>query len=128
VHLFVLGDGLAPETKSMKLYEVERHEARGRRGRQIASVLLPGASHLLTGRVWLGFGVLTLWLLAWIGGFPQGLAPLERSLGIGVHLAGLRPGSIPDVYGLDTVFLLALPLGTVAWLVGNVGLRRRREA
>jgi tetratricopeptide (TPR) repeat protein len=128
VHLFVLGDGLAPETKSMKLYEVERHEARGRRGRRIASAIFPGASHLLTGRAWMGFGLLTLWLLAWIGGFPQGLGPLERALGIGVHVAGLRPGSIPDVYGLDAILLLALPLGTVAWLAGNVGLRRLREA
>jgi len=128
VHLFVLGDGLAPETKSMKLYEVERHEARGRRGRRLASAILPGTSLLLTGRAWMGFGLLTLWLLAWIGGFPQGLAPLERSLGLSVHLAGLRPGSIPDAYGLDAVFLLALPLGAIAWVAGNVGFRRRREA
>jgi tetratricopeptide (TPR) repeat protein len=127
VHLFVLGDGLAPETKSMKLYQVERHEAKSRRGRRIASVILPGASYLLTGRAWLGCGLLMLWLLAWIGGFPQGLAPLERVLGIGLHLAGLRPASLPDVYGLDAVFLLALPLGLSVWLAGNVGFSRLRR-
>ena len=124
----MLGDGLAPETKSMKLYEVERHDAWGRRGRRIASMILPGASHLLTGRAWIGCGLLMLWLLVWIGGFPQGLAPLERMLGIGVHLAGLRPGSIPDVYGVDAVFLLALPLGAVVWLAGNAGSSRLRRA
>ncbi len=128
VHLFVLGDGLAPETKSMKLYEVERHDAYGRRGRRIASAILPGASHLLTGRAWIGCGLLMLWLFAWIGGFPQGLGPLERLLGVGVHLAGLRPGSIPDIYGTDAVFLLALPLGIVVWLAGNAGFSRLRRA
>jgi hypothetical protein len=67
-------------------------------------------------------------LVAWIGGFPRGLAPLERTLGFGVHLAGLRPGSIPDVYGTDAVFLLALPLGIVVWLAGNAGSSRLRRA
>ena len=128
VHLFVLGDGLAPETKSMKLYEVERHEARGRRTRRLASWVLPGASHLLAGRAWVGCGLAMLWLLAWIAGFPQGLAPLERLLGVGLHLAGLRPGSVPAVYGLDAVVLVALPLGIAVWLVGNVGHRRLRGA
>jgi len=127
VHLFVLGDGLAPETKSMKLYQVERYDTRSRRVRRIASAVLPGASHLLAGRAWFGCALLMLWLLAWIGGFPQGLAPLERVLGIGVHLAGLRPASIPDVWGLDAVLLLALPLGICVWLAGNVGFSRMRR-
>ena len=127
VHLFVLGDGLAPETKSMKMFQVERYETRSRRARRIASAVLPGASHLLTGRAWLGCGLLMLWLLAWIGGFPQGLAPLERVVGMSVHLAGLRPGPIPDVYGLDAVLLLAVPLGIVVWIAGNAGLSRMRR-
>lgn len=126
VHLFVLGDGLAPETKSMKLYEVGRHEARGRRGRRIASALLPGASHLLNGSAWIGCGLLMLWILAWAGGFPQGLAPVERALGIGVHLAQLRPGPVPNVYDMDALTLLAVPLGSIAWLLGNVGFRPSR--
>ena len=57
VHLFVLGDGLSPETKSMKLYEVERHDTWARRTRRAASVLLPGASHVLMGRAWVGCGL-----------------------------------------------------------------------
>jgi tetratricopeptide (TPR) repeat protein len=127
VHLFVLGDGLAPETKSMKLYQVERHESNLRRGRRFASLVLPGASHLMAGRAWFGCALLTLWLLAWIGGFPQGLTPVERVFGIGVHLAGLRPAPLPNVYGLDAVLLLALPLGIVVWLAGNVGFSRQRR-
>jgi tetratricopeptide (TPR) repeat protein len=127
VHLFVLGEGLAPETKSMKLYEVERHEARGRKGRRISAALLPGAAHLMLGRAWLGCGLLMLWLLAWIGGYPQGVARIERILGFSVHLAGLRPQAIPDVYGLDAVLLLAIPLGIGVWLAGNVAFSRTRR-
>ena len=127
VHLFVLCDGLAPETKSMKLYQVERYATRSRRGRRIASALLPGASHLLSGRAWLGCGLLMLWLFAWIGGCPQGLAPIERLLGTDVLLAGLRPASVPNVYGLDAVLLIAVPLGIAVWLAGNVALSRMRR-
>ena len=128
VHLFVLGEGLAPETKSMKLYEVERHEAWGRRARRITSALLPGASHLLTGRAWIGCGLLMLWSLAWLGGCPRGLAALERVLGIGVHLAELRPGTVPNVYGIDALCLLAIPLAIVVWLLGNARFSRLRKA
>jgi tetratricopeptide (TPR) repeat protein len=128
VHLFVLGDGLAPETKTMKLYQVERYETKGRRLGRVASLVLPGASHLLAGRAWFGSGLVMLWLLAWFGGFPRGLAPLERALGIGVHLASLRPASLPVVYGVDAVVLLALPLGIAVWLAGNVAFSRLRRA
>lgn len=128
LHLFVLGDGLAPETKSMKLYEVGRHESRVRRGRRIASAILPGASQILAGRSFIGFGLLMLWLLAWTGGYPEGLAPLERVLGLGVHWAGLRPTSFPDVYRMDAVAVFAVPLGALVWLAGNVGFRRVRGA
>jgi tetratricopeptide (TPR) repeat protein len=127
-HLFVLGDGLAPETKSMKLYEVERHAARGRRGRRLASAILPGASHVLSGRAWVGCGLLTLWLFAWIGGFPRAMAPAERFFGLGVHLAELRLGSIPDVYSVDAVFVLALPLAVAVWFAGNAGSAKMRGA
>jgi tetratricopeptide (TPR) repeat protein len=124
VHLFVLRDGLAPETKSMKLYEVQRHEAQGRWGRRLSGLILPGAAQLLSGRSFLGFGVLMLWLLAWIAAYPEILSPVEDLLGLGVHWAGLRPAILPDVYRLDAVVLLAVPMACVAWIAGNVGFRR----
>jgi tetratricopeptide (TPR) repeat protein len=127
VHLFVLGDGLAPETKSMKLYEVERHDAWGRRVRRVASALLPGASQLLSGRAWVGFGLVVLWLLTWLGGFPRVLAGLESALGIGVHLAELRPGTVPNVFGVDALCVFAVPLGIVVWLLANTGFSRFRR-
>jgi len=128
VHLFVLGDGLAPETKSMKLYEVERHEKRSRRGRRLAALIVPGASHVLSGRAWVGSGLIVLWLIALLAGYPEILAPVERAFGVGLHLSELRAGAAPAVYGLDAVFLLAVPLGVVVWLAGNLGARRLRGA
>lgn len=128
MHLFVLGDGLAPETKSMKLYEVDRYEAWGRKVRRACSVVLPGSAQLLEGRAWVGWGLVVLWLLAWIAGFPEILAPVERGLGADFHLAGLRPGPLPDVYGLDAAVLVAIPLGLIVWIAGNFGARRARGA
>ena len=128
VHLFVLGDGLAPETKSTKLYEVERHEAWARRGRRLAAIFVPGASQLLSGRAWAGCTLVTLWLIAWIGGFPQVLDPFERLFGTGFQAASLRPGPLPNVFGFDATLILAVPLALIVWLAGNVGLRRARGA
>jgi hypothetical protein len=82
----------------------------------------------LTGRAWIGFALVLLWLLAWIGGVPSCLAPIERALGVSIQIAGLRTGPLPDVFRLDAALLLALPLGLFAWLAGNVVLRRPRRA
>jgi tetratricopeptide (TPR) repeat protein len=124
VHLFVLGDGLAPETKTMKLYEVERYEAWGRRARRLASLVVPGASHVLSGRAWLGTALVAAWLAVWVGGFPITMTPIERLLGFDVHLAGLRAGALPAVHDLNAAALIAVPLAVVVWLAGNVGVRR----
>ena len=94
----------------------------------MGQTILPGASQILAGRSFIGFGLLMLWLLAWTGGYPEGLAPLERVLGLGVHWAGLRPTSFPDVYRMDAVAVFAVPLGALVWLAGNVGFRRVRGA
>ena len=128
LHLFVLGDGLAPETKSMKLYEVGRHEARVRRWRRVVSMIVPGTTQILAGSGWLGFALLLMWVAAWVGGYPAALTPFERLLGMDVHWAGLRPTAIPDVYRLDALAVVAVPLGALAWLAGNVGFRRNRGA
>jgi tetratricopeptide (TPR) repeat protein len=128
VHLFVLGDGLAPETKSMKLYEIERHERWNRRGRRAASVVLPGARQLMAGHAWAGGGLVILWLMVWVGGFPSVLGVLERGLGLGIHLAELRPETVPGVFAVDAALLFAVPLGVLVWLAGNVTIRRARGA
>jgi hypothetical protein len=128
VHLFVIGDGLAPETKSMKLYEVERHDAWTRRSRRLASLILPGSGHLLAGRTWVGGGLLVLWLLALLGSAPGAFSGIEGLMGLGVHLGELRPSAVPPVYGVDAIALLAVPLGLAAWCAANAGVSRLRRA
>jgi tetratricopeptide (TPR) repeat protein len=128
LHLFVLGDGLAPETKRLKLYEVERHASWARRLRHAASLVLPGAAELLSGRAWIGITLVTAWILAWTSGFPAWLEPVESAAGTTLRIAALRAGPLPDVYGLDAATMLALPLAAAAWLAANVALRRSSES
>jgi tetratricopeptide (TPR) repeat protein len=127
-HLFVLRDGLAPETKSMKLYEIERHESRTRIARGTASVVVPGAAHLLTGRPWSGALLVLLWMLAWTIGAPSLIDEALRFAGAGSGLSGLRAGSVPSLGGAEAAAFLAVPLGIAVWLAANAGARRLRGA
>ena len=128
VHLFVLGDGLAPETKTRKLYEVDRFARRGRRVRRAASLLLPGAGHLLRGRTVRGLVFSGVWLAALVAWKPALLAPLERLSGADLRLDLLRFGSVPAAYGLDPSGFVALALAIGVWIAANVGGLRGREA
>lgn len=128
VHLFVLGDGLSPETKRKKLYEVERHETRARRARRVLSLVLPGASQLLSGRVLAGAALLAVWATAWVVGLPEILGPLQRVLDAAIPLAGLRPGPVPAVHVLEAATVLAAPVAVVTWLAANLGALRTRGA
>ena len=127
-HLFVLRDGLAPETKSMKLYEIERHESRTRIARGTASIVVPGAAHLLTGRAWSGALLILCWMLAWTLGAPAVVDAGLRVLGAGPGLAGLHAGAVPSLPGIEAIALLAVPLGLAVWLAANAGVRRLRGA
>jgi len=128
VHLFVLGDGLAPETKSMKLYEIERHETRSRRLRSAASAVLPGAGHLLAGRPWIGTTLVFAWMLAWFVGAPAVLAPLVRAAGMDPAIGALQAGPVPALSGFSAAAILATPLGVAVWLAAHAGARRLRGA
>jgi tetratricopeptide (TPR) repeat protein len=128
VHLFVLGDGLAPETKTRKLYEVERFDRRNRILRTSASLLLPGSAHLLRGRAGRGSLLVLLWLAALMLCLPGGLLPLQQVLGVNLRLDFLRPGMGPGKYGLDPWMVFAPPLAAATWLVANLGRSRSREA
>ena len=127
-HLFVLRDGLAPETKSMKLYEIERHESRTRIARGTASIVVPGAAHVLTGRPWSGALLVLLWMVAWTVGAPAVIDPILRVVGAGAGLSGLRSGSVPAPGGVEAAVILAVPLGIAVWLAANAGVRRLRGA
>jgi hypothetical protein len=129
LHLYVLGDGLAAETKTRKLYEVERYERLSRKSRLLTSIVLPGSAQLLKGRALGGTVLLLVWLAAWIAWQPVILAPLERLSGLELRLDLLRQGSVPVHFALHPFSLLALCSLPVIWLAGNLAsLRRRRTA
>ena len=128
VHLFVLGDGLAPQTKMRKMYEVERHDRRTRRMRRFSSLLLPGSAQLLRGRTLAGVVLLVVWLAALIAWQPLVLVPLERLAGTQLRLDLLRSGSVPGVYALDPSGVVALAAAALAWLLANVSSLRVRES
>lgn len=128
LHLFVLGDGLAPETKTRKIYEVEQHERRSRNGRRLLSAVLPGSAQLLRGRA--GWGVFLL--VAWFGGLiawqPGVLRPVDRLAGLDLRLDLLGPESIPAIYDPNPFTLVAFPALLAVWLAGNLWRWKGREA
>ena len=128
LHLFVIGDGLAPETKTRKLYEVERYEGSIQRGRKISSLIFPGASHLLRGIAGRGCLLIFLWVLALLAWKPALLSPLERFAGLDFHLSALRGGAVPAAYSMEPSAVLAAIAAVVVWLAGNAWIWRRREA
>jgi len=127
MHLFVLGDGLAPETKNRKLFEVERHERRTRLGRKIAGVLVPGAAQVLRGRVGRGLLLATIWFAALVASRPALFAPVERALGLDLRLDLLRAGDVPVGFAIDPLSLVGLAVAAVVWLTANASILRRRE-
>jgi tetratricopeptide (TPR) repeat protein len=128
LHLFVRGDGLAPEAKNYKLYQVERFEQRTKRRRRLVSLLLPGAGQLLRGKPTRGVVFLILWMAAWIAFNPAILLPLERLAGLDLRLDLLRPGRVPAAFVVDATAILALALAIAVWFAGNAWRLRRREA
>lgn len=127
LHLYVLGDGLAPETKTRKLYEVERHERISRRTLRLLSCALPGAAQLLRGRTAWGVLLLLGWLTALVAWQPVILQPLERVAGLNLRLETLEPGAVPAIYSPDPFGLLALLALAPIWVAGNAWRRKRRE-
>jgi tetratricopeptide (TPR) repeat protein len=127
LHLFVLGDGLAPETKTRKLYQVERHERFSRGGRRLVSLVLPGAAQLLRGRAARGSLLVLLWLGALLAWQPVGLLPLEQFVGLDLPLYLLATGSVPMAYDLQPLGIFAVMSMVLIWFAGNVWRWRRRE-
>ncbi len=127
LHLFVLGDGLAAETKTRKLYEVERHGRRWRLARRLTSLLVPGASHLLGGRAFAGLLLSLAWIASLLAWEPAVVRPLVGLSGINLDLDLLRTGVIPARYALDAVSVAGLVTATVVWIVANARRFRVQE-
>jgi tetratricopeptide (TPR) repeat protein len=127
LHLYVLGDGLAPETKTRKMYEVERYERLSRAASRLSSTILPGTAHLLRGRAGWGTLLLLTWLTALIAWQPVILLPLEKITGADLRLDLLGAGSVPAMYGLEASAWIAMLVLPLIWLAGNAWRRSRKE-
>ena len=125
VHLYVLGDGLAPETKTKKLYEVERHERWVGFARRFSSLLLPGSAQLNRGRTIFGTLLLLGWIAGWVGAMPHLLRPLDRWAAVHLKLDLLDSSVIPAVWSVSALGVLSTLLVTTVWLVGNGWVLRR---
>jgi len=126
LHLFVLRDGLAPETKSKKLYQVERHERGSRRFRLLAAVLLPGAPQLMRGKPGLGLLLLVLWFAAVVSAAPE-LLTLGNAAGVQLSADLLLPGDVPARFGPSPLRFAAILMLPLIWMVGNFRLWWGRE-
>jgi len=126
-HLYVLGDGLAPETKHRKLYDVERHEWRVRAARRLASALLPGSAQLLRGRAVTGLVLLLAWVAAVAAFEPAVLGPFEHVSGLDLRLGLAGPGTVPALYRVNALTVLGGAAALAVWLAANGLPRRRRE-
>ena len=127
LHLFVLGDGLAPGTKSRKLYEVERHTRLLGRVRLLASLVLPGTAQLVRGKPLRGLLILALWFAALVAWQPGLLVGLERILGAEAPLWLLESRNVPTAFDGRAFGLLALLCLPFIWLAGNIWPSRRHE-
>ena len=119
---------MAPETKTRKMYEVERHENRSRNGRRVFSAFMPGAGQLLRGRTSWGILLLIAWFAALVAWRPALLAPLDRLAGLNLGLDLLGIENVPAVYTPDPLSLIALLAALIIWILGNAWQWKRREA
>jgi tetratricopeptide (TPR) repeat protein len=127
LHLYVLRDGLAPETKPKKLYDVQRHERRTRRTRRLLSLLFPGSGHVLRGKTGTGLLLLGLWFALLLAAVPEFLTP-ETSADLSLSADVLLPADVPPRFDPHPGRYLAVLLLPAIWLVGNWRLWREREA
>ncbi|HNQ78418.1 MAG TPA: tetratricopeptide repeat protein [Acidobacteriota bacterium] len=101
VHLYIKQDGVSPQARMQKNYEVEVFAKRGKVIRTVLSLLAPGAGHLWDGHVFSGFAILFLWL-AFLSGFISRIFAYPMPY----NLAAGSSGSAFDILG--TLFLVLL--------------------
>jgi tetratricopeptide (TPR) repeat protein len=127
LHLFVLGDGLAPDAKRLKLYEVERHERRTRRARKWISTLLPGAAHVLGGKPMWGALLLGGWFVALVTWQPELVYRIQRLVGSEVRADLLSAGPVPAMFDFHPFVLVAVQALMILWYLGTAWRWRSRE-
>jgi len=125
LHLYVLRDGLASETKAKKLYEIRRIDRRTRLARRLLSLLLPGAAHVLRDRPARGLALLLGWFALLISAFPEWIG-----FGSGLHLSPdlLLSAEVPTRFDPHPGRYVALSGLCLLWLLANWRVWRAREA
>ncbi|MBI3451036.1 MAG: tetratricopeptide repeat protein [Acidobacteria bacterium] len=63
IHLFVKREAIAAPVRARKLAQVERFARNWKRRVRLATILLPGAGHLIAGRTVAGAGLMLAWLV-----------------------------------------------------------------
>ncbi len=104
VHLYIKQDGVSPEARLKKNYEVERFNRQQSISRAVLSLVAPGAGHVWEGHGVQGFLILALWC-SLVAGY------MVRSWGYPLHVPP-SGGSLAPAYTLA-----ASLLGTIVWIV-----------
>ncbi len=117
LHLFVLGDGLAPETKTRKMFEVERHEKATRLVRRYAGWVFPGATQILQGRLLAGCVLLVFWFSALLTWKPAVFRSVEWLTGFDLRYGLLFSGQVPAVRAVDAAGVTGLIATLILWIV-----------
>ena len=128
LHLFVLGDGLAPETKTKKMFEVESYERRLRMVRTGTGWIFPGGSHVLRGRILAGCLFLVAWFTTVLMWQPAALLPVERFTGFDLRLDLLYSGAVPASPAVNAAAVLGLLGAILIWLTAVIGRSRKSES
>ena len=123
-HLFVRGEGLAPGAKQRKMYDVQRFSRSQKRARTVASLLLPGAGHLLRGHVTVGCLLMAVWIAAWIAFRPELFSWVEQAIGLHLRLDLLTIPAVPAFYRVNVVAMLAAIAGLLTWVIANISAAR----
>jgi tetratricopeptide (TPR) repeat protein len=118
LHLYVLRDGVAPETKAKKLYEVGRHERRTRTVRRLLSLVLPGSAQVLQGRTGSGLMLLGLWFALLVAAVPELFAAASAD-GLQMTSDLMLPPEVPPLFDPHPGRYLAALALPWPWLAGN---------
>ncbi len=127
LHLFVLADGLAPESKTRKLYEIARYEWLRRWSRRLASLLAPGAGSVLRGHCWSGVALLLMFVAAASLAWPEGALRLAAWAGVLLPREVFRPAAVPASFAVPALGFVGGLVALGAWLWANRWLLWRRE-
>lgn len=100
VHLYIKQDGVSPQARMQKNYEVEVFNKRGKIIRAILALIAPGSGHIWEGHISSGFVIMFLWF-AFLSGF------VSRIFAYPMPFISLGEGS-SSAYNLIAIFFMVV--------------------